>query len=118
MNSTIRYCHDFSRLQDPKLRKPGGKGNLFEGGVERNLLRRANDLVQSGVQFIALLALADSGAPAYDRDLAAKLALLDVPRFACTADLFPDLMAAAIKREDIAQWAAQRDLVTVRETGS
>jgi hypothetical protein len=25
-------------------------------------------------------------------------------------------MAAAIKREDIAQWAAQRDLVTVRQT--
>jgi len=40
-----------------------------------------------------------------------------VPSFACTPDLFPELMAAAIKREDIAQWAAQRDLVTVRETG-
>ena len=88
--------------------------DLFEGGVERNLLRRANDLVQSGVQFIALLALADSGAPAYDRDLAAKLAQLGAPSFACTPDLFPELMVAAIKREDIAQWAAQRDLVTVR----
>jgi hypothetical protein len=28
--------------------------------------------------------------------------------------LFPDLMAAAIKREDINQWAAQNDLATAR----
>jgi hypothetical protein len=90
--------------------------DLFEGGVEENLLRRANDLVQSGVQFIALLALSDSGAPAYDRDLAAQLALLDVPSFACTPDLFPELMAAAIKREDIAQWAAQHELITARRS--
>ena len=45
---------------------------------------------------------------------AAALAELGVPAFACTPDLFPDLMAAAIQRQDIRQWAAQNDLVTNR----
>jgi hypothetical protein len=42
--------------------------------------------------------------------------MLDVPSFACTPDLFPDLMAAAIKREDITQWAAQHELITARRS--
>ena len=41
-------------------------------------------------------------------------AALGVPSFACTPDLFPDLMAAAINRQDIGQWAAARDIVTSR----
>lgn len=112
INRAVGYCQ--SLIQDPANTILVLISDLFEGGVAENLLRRANDLVQSGVQFIALLALADSGAPAYDRDLAARLALLDVPSFACTPDLFPDLMAAAIKREDINQWAARNDLATAR----
>ncbi len=114
INRAVGYCQ--SLIQDPTNTILVLISDLFEGGVAENLLRRANDLVQSGVQFIALLALSDSGAPAYDRDLAAQLALLDVPSFACTPDLFPDLMAAAIKREDITQWAAQHELITARRS--
>ena len=55
---------------------------------------------------IVLLALSDSGAPAYDHEHAAALAELGVPAFACTPDQFPDLLAVAIGRGDIAQWAA------------
>jgi hypothetical protein len=80
--------------------------DLYEGGVREELLRRARSLVESGVQLIALLALADSGTPSYDADNAAALADLGVPTFACTPDLFPDLLAAAIRRDDIAAWAA------------
>ncbi|RUQ31336.1 MAG: VWA domain-containing protein [Candidatus Competibacteraceae bacterium] len=112
INRAVGYCQ--SLIQDPANTILVLISDLFEGGVAENLLRRANDLVQSGVQFIALLALADSGAASYDRGLAAQLALLDVPSFACTPDLFPDLMAAAIKRENIAQWAARHELVTAR----
>lgn len=114
INRAVGYCQ--SLIQDPANTILVLISDLFEGGVAENLLRRANDLVQSGVQFITLLALSDSGAPAYDRDLAAQLAMLDVPSFACTPDLFPDLMAAAIKREDIAQWAAQHELITARRS--
>ena len=37
---------------------------------------------------------------------AAALAALGVPAFACTPDQFPDLLAVAISKGDIAQWAA------------
>jgi hypothetical protein len=61
---------------------------------------------------IALLALSDSGRPSYDADHAAALAAIGVPTFACTPDQFPDLMASAIERRDIAAWAAANDIVT------
>jgi Mg-chelatase subunit ChlD len=80
--------------------------DLYEGGVREEMLRRARSLVESGVQVIALLALADSGTPSYDAENAAALAELGVPTFACTPDKFPDLMAAAIRHEDVAGWAA------------
>jgi hypothetical protein len=80
--------------------------DLYEGGSRDQLLRRIAHLVDSGVQVVALLALSDSGAPAYDHDNAAALHDLGIPTFACTPDLFPDLMAAAIRREDLTQWAA------------
>jgi hypothetical protein len=62
-------------------------------------------MTAAGVQVIVLLALSDEGAPFYDRDNAAALAALGVPAFACTPDAFPALMAAAIERRDIGQWA-------------
>jgi hypothetical protein len=55
---------------------------------------------------IALLALSDSGSPAYDHEHAAALAALGVPAFACTPDQFPELLAVAISKGDIARWAA------------
>ena len=58
-------------------------------------------MTAAGVQVIVLLALSDEGAPAYDHDNAAALAALGVPAFACTPDAFPDLMAAAIQRQDL-----------------
>ena len=63
------------------------------------------------MQFIALLALSNEGRPFYDRDLAAKLAALGVPSFACTPDVFPGMMAAAIRREDVNLWAARQGIV-------
>ncbi|MCC2975040.1 VWA domain-containing protein [Massilia sp. IC2-476] len=85
--------------------------DLYEGGKNDEMLRRAAALVASGVQLIVLLALDDRGAPSYDRDNAAKLAAMGAPVFACTPDLFPDMMAAAIKRSSLDQWAAQAGIV-------
>ena len=86
--------------------------DLYEGGNRQQLLKRAAGLVSSGVQLIALLALSDQGAPAYDHGVASALAGMGAPAFACTPDQFPDLMAAAIERRDLAQWAAARSIVT------
>jgi Mg-chelatase subunit ChlD len=88
--------------------------DLYEGGDERSMLRRAADLVQSGVQVICLLALSDEGAPYFDRGNAAALAKMGIPSFACTPDKFPDLMAAAIQHQDLNLWAAKNDIVASR----
>jgi Mg-chelatase subunit ChlD len=75
--------------------------DLYEGGVRDEMLRRVAEMLAAGVQVIVLLALSDEGAPAYDHDHAAALASMGVPAFACTPDAFPDLMAAAIQRQDL-----------------
>jgi Mg-chelatase subunit ChlD len=88
--------------------------DLIEGGLRENLIKRAASLLSSGVTMITLLALSDDGAPVYDHENAADLANLGSPAFACTPELFPNLIAAAIQKRDIAQWAATNSLVTVR----
>jgi len=80
--------------------------DLYEGGIATEMLRRVADLLRAGVTVVALLALSDSGAPAYDHEHAAALAALGVPAFACTPDQFPDLLAVAISKGDIGQWQA------------
>ncbi len=79
--------------------------DLFEGGVQEQMLTRMAALKAAGVQVVALLALCDDGAPAFDKDNAAALAELGVPAFACTPDAFPDLLATAIGGGDVAAWA-------------
>jgi len=109
IDGAVSYCQ--SLLREPRNTIFVLISDLYEGGVEANLLRRAAELVESGVQCIALLALSDEGRPAYDHALAAKLAALGMPSFACTPDAFPGLMAAAIRRDDIAAWAAANGMV-------
>jgi hypothetical protein len=84
--------------------------DLFEGGVKERLLKRVAELVAAGVRLLVLLALSDTGQPAYDHAIAAEFIGLGVPAFACTPDLFPELMAAALSGRDLHAWAAARDL--------
>ncbi|AEE44895.1 VWA domain-containing protein [Cellulomonas fimi] len=79
--------------------------DLYEGGVRDEMLRRVATMQASGVQVVVLLALSDSGAPAFDHENAAALAALGVPAFACTPDAFPDLLAVALSRGDVGRWA-------------
>ncbi|HLU59632.1 MAG TPA: VWA domain-containing protein [Pseudonocardia sp.] len=104
INRAIAYCQ--SLVTRPTETLLVLISDLYEGGSRAELLRRIGALVAAGVQVVVLLALSDSGAPAYDHDNAAALAALGVPAFACTPDLFPDLMAAAIRGEDVGRWAA------------
>jgi hypothetical protein len=70
------------------------------------------------VTVVALLALSDEGAPSYSASVAASLAGLGVPAFACTPDLFPDLMAAALEGRDLGDWAAQQGIATAAPSGA
>ncbi|QGJ70479.1 VMA domain YehL ATPase stimulator [Planctomycetales bacterium 10988] len=110
INRAVGYCQQ-------QITRPSDTifvliSDLYEGGVEQKLLRRTAEIVASGCQMICLLALSDDGTSCYDERLAAKLSSLGVPSFACTPDLFPDLMAAAIQKENIYQWAAKNEIVT------
>lgn len=84
--------------------------DLYEGGVRDKLLRQSAEIVASGVQFVTLLALSDEGRPSYDAHLAAEMAHLGVPSFACTPDVFPELMATVLNRASISDWAARHDI--------
>ena len=110
INRAVAYCERLvSRPRDTILVL---LSDLFEGGIREELVTRMASLVESGVVVVALLALDDEGAPAYDHSVAADLAEVGVASFACTPDAFPDLMAAAIERRDLDRWAAERGMVT------
>ena len=109
INRALAYCQTLiSRPEDTIFILIS---DLYEGGNAREMLGRAAQLVQSGVQCIALLALSDEGAPFYDHAMAARFATIGIPTFACTPDQFPDLMAQALARQDLVQWAAREDIV-------
>jgi len=110
INRALAYCESV-------VRRPSETilvliSDLYEGGVREELLKRAASLAASGVRVVVLLALSDQGSPAFDHANAAALAELGIPAFACTPDLFPDLMAAAISRQDLGQWASLRGIAT------
>ncbi|GBR01267.1 VWA domain-containing protein [Asaia lannensis] len=84
--------------------------DLYEGGDAGQMLARAAEMIESGVNLIVLLALSDDGRPACDTDHAKAFAAMGCAVFACTPDHFPDMMAAALKREDLHVWAGARDI--------
>lgn len=88
--------------------------DLYEGGDVAEMLERAAQLVGSGVQVVALLALSDEGAPSYSHPHAVSFAELGVPSFACTPDQFPDLMATVLNRGDISLWAAKHEVAVTQ----
>ncbi|WP_299486823.1 VWA domain-containing protein [Acaryochloris sp. IP29b_bin.137] len=110
INRALSYCQGLIRRPEETILVL--ISDLYEGGNREAMLKRVASLVNSGVQMITLLALSDDGAPYFDHHNAAKFATLGIPTFACTPDKFADLMAAAIQRQDIGQWAAKEEIVT------
>ncbi|MFD0025015.1 vWA domain-containing protein [Streptomyces sp. NPDC058382] len=96
INRALAYCQ--SRITRPADTVVVLISDLYEGGIRNEMLKRVAAMKASGVQFVTLLALSDEGAPAYDRDHATALSALGAPAFACTPDLFPEVMAAAIEK--------------------
>lgn len=110
INRALGYCQGLIRRPEETILVL--ISDLYEGGNREAMLKRVASLVNSGVQMVTLLALSDDGAPYFDHSNAAKFATLGIPVFACTPDKFADLMAAAIQRQDIGQWAAKEEIVT------
>ncbi|MFF7210371.1 VWA domain-containing protein [Streptomyces sp. NPDC008238] len=99
INRALAYCQ--SLIVRPAETVVVLISDLYEGGIRDEMLKRVAAMRASGVQFVALLALSDEGAPSYDRAHAAALAALGAPAFACTPDLFPEVMAAAIEKRPL-----------------
>jgi Mg-chelatase subunit ChlD len=110
INGAIAYCQGL--IEAPNDTIFVLISDLYEGGVQEEMLRRFGQLHASGVTAVALLALSDRGTPSYNADNAAALGGLGIPAFACSPDAFPDLMAAAIERRDLGAWASAAGLVT------
>ncbi len=112
INRALAYCQGL--IERPEDTIFVLISDLYEGGNQQEMLTRVADMVGAGIQCVALLALSDDGAPFYDHEMAATYASLGVPTFACTPDKFPELMAAAIARRDLNDWAAVEGIVTSR----
>jgi Mg-chelatase subunit ChlD len=112
INRALSYCQGL--VSQPSQTILVLISDLIEGGVRESLIRRAASIIASGAVMITLLALSDDGAPTFDHENARDLAALGSPAFACTPELFPELIAAAIQNRDIAQWAATNGILTAR----
>src|SRR5688572_4084318 len=115
INQALAYCQ--SLIRQPQETILVLISDLYEGGNAKEMLKRVANLIASGVQVIALLALNDDGASMFDQNHAAAFAALGIPAFACTPDLFPDLMAAAIQRQDITRWIGAQGISGTRPKG-
>jgi Mg-chelatase subunit ChlD len=114
INAAIAYCEGL--VTTPRNTLFVLISDLYEGGVQDQMLRRVAALTTAGVQVLVLLALSDSGAPSFDRENAAALAAIGVPAFAVTPDLFPDLLAVALRRGDVEAWVQQNAAAAAGET--
>ncbi len=113
INQAFAYCQNLVR--QPTKTHMILITDLFEGGDRDAMLARAAAVASSGVNLIVLLALNDQGRPAYDTATAQVFASLGVPVFACTPDQFPDLMATALRKDDVHAWAAEHGSGLVRD---
>ena len=64
--------------------------------TSQSMLRRAGELVASGVTVVVVLALSDDGTPAYDHAHAEALTALGATVLSSTPDEFPELLARVL----------------------
>lgn len=112
INAALAYCEQ--KIDYPAKTHLVLISDLYEGGNAKAMLARVAALKASGVNVIVLLALSDDGRPGYDPHHAGVIASMDCPVFACTPDQFPELMATALTRQDIGQWASANDIALIR----
>lgn len=93
INKSIAYCQQF--IESPSKTIFFLVSDLCEGGNRAAMLRRIEEMKESGVTVISLLAISDSGAPYYDTQIAQKISAMDIPCFACNPEKLPELLSMA-----------------------
>lgn len=99
IDQSVAYCQTF--IENPSKTLFFLISDLEEGGNRAGLLRRLQEMKESGVTVICLLALADGGRPYYDAQMAQRIAALNIPCFACNPQMLPQLLERAFKGQDL-----------------
>ena len=73
----------------------------MEGGNRAGLLRRLEEMKESGATVVCLLAIADGGKPYYDAQMAQRIAGVGIPCFACNPQKLPQLLERTLKGQDL-----------------
>ena len=99
IDKSVAYCQQF--MENPKKTLFFLVSDLMEGGNRAGLLRRLGEIRDSGVTVVCLLAIADSGRPYYDEQIAGRVASMGIPCFACNPQKIPELLERALKGQDL-----------------
>ncbi len=100
IHKSIVYCRQF--IENPKKTLFFLISDLMEGGNRAGMLRRLEEMKESGVTVVCLLAIADGGKPYYDAQMAQRIAAVGIPCFACNPQNLPLLLERALKGQDLA----------------
>lgn len=76
---------------------------------EAKFVRKMQELLESGIRAVTLLAISDQGKPSYNHALAKKLTDMGMPCFGCSPDRLPDLLTAVLKGQDLNRFASQAE---------
>jgi hypothetical protein len=76
---------------------------------ESKFVAKMEQLLESGIKAVTLLAISDQGKPSYNHNLAQTLTNLGMPCFGCTPDHLPDLLEAVLKGQDLQRFASQAE---------
>ena len=79
--------------------------DLYENGNRAGLLKRLEELKESGVTVVVLLAISDSGKPVYDHQMAERIAAMDIPCFGCPPEKLPELLECVLKHRGLDTFA-------------
>lgn len=99
INKSINYCKKY--VENPKKTIFFLISDLMEGGNRAGMLRNLQELKESGVTVVCLLAIADGGKPYYDAQMATKIAAMDIACFACTPEKLPLLLEKTLKGQEL-----------------
>lgn len=102
IEQSIAYCQQF--IENPSKTLFFLISDLEEGGNRAAMLRRLEEMKESGVTVICLLALAEGGKPYYDAQMAQRIATMNIPCFACNPQMLPSLLERALRGQDLKQF--------------
>lgn len=103
---SVAYCQQF--VESPAKTLFFLITDLDEGGNRAALLRRLEELHESGVTVIVLLAIADGGKPYYNAQTAQRVSKMGIPCFACTPEKLPLLLQRALKGQSLDELASEK----------